>query len=512
MIERFTVMSSNRCNIIKMNCLLMLFAFFAQGCNFWAVEQDVLSADKISEQERSFFITALKELGHAETPDGVMQLTLEECKKLAVRLNFQMRLSTLDHAIKHNEKQNAFLAMFPSAEADFERINRNKEDWKWSSTRGEADPPTSEREYTKDAEKKNDKMQFRFLFNFVDFGISYLAYQQSELKADIELAIIERLRQNIEMDVTRDYLELQTREKYVEIANLNLNFARQRLEFAKSAVKAGEATPLTEAQRQSDVRTAEREIVATKRETEKARLLLCRTVGVPLDLKLITATNMLTHNQLPPLDHTLEELDESAFQKRPELRVKDNELSISAAEAKKILLECLPRPEVFWDWTYDSNKYNLYNTYSESGWRVAWNMFSLPENYLRVKNEKLSKEKIVLEKKEIYLGILAQIRLSYFDCQLAFEDAKDKYDALAIEEDKLLSVKEHFSVGLTHVIEVLEQENTVLRLRKDYLSSACDYLLAFSTLENVSLIRSPMTKTVATNKNSNFKPIFQKGE
>jgi outer membrane protein TolC len=214
----------------------------------------------------------------------------------------------------------------------------------------------------------------------LDFGVSYYEAKES---ADHVLMLEQRRRKVIQL------MMQQVREAYWQAAGAQrlhdqieplLQQARAALDDSRQAQREQLRTPLEALGYQRELLEIMRqlEVVRGHLSEAKPRLASLMDLEPGTDFTLSAAEEFALSDFQMPVD----QMEETALERRPDLIEAQYNERISLDEAHKALLKLLPGIELTAGTHYDSNSFLSYSTWQDAGVRASWNLMSL----LNVKN------------------------------------------------------------------------------------------------------------------------------
>jgi outer membrane protein TolC len=341
-----------------------------------------------------------------EAPSG--PISLEEAQARALRYNLDARLAAHEQAVQHRQVELAPFDLLPRVTASAGYVARDRENVTTSFSR-------STGQVSNDTfigvERNRALADLGFSWNLLDFGASYY---QARQQADRALIAGERRRKTIQsmfQEVESVYWQAMAAERTLPRLDATLAQTRAALRTAEGLERSRALPPADSLRIQRELLEILRQLEAVTAELAMTRARLSALMGLPPGSRYVLAA---APEEAGPaaLPLSLEAMETMALQRRPELRQEAYETRITAAEARRALLQLLPGISLNASVNYDSNTYLLYNNWAEAGLRVAANlvrMASLPQT---LRMNEAQAELAETRRLAISMAVLAQVHIA----------------------------------------------------------------------------------------------------
>ena len=302
-------------------------------------------------------------------------------------------------------------------------------------------------------------------------------------KLSVTQAAFDDYWRNLKADATIDfYNALLAKEllsvdsqAYQNIAELALS---DSLRFAK-----GEITELDMLQSHLEQYRAHQELNGMKTEFMNALVLLDERCGNPS-----RGTRSIEGNlEMPTQNFTLQQLLDSAFKNRSDLRVAEESVSLAEQEEKLAIRERIPDVELVLGANYNTRVRNEEAPAPPfMGYSVG---LTIPLPVLSVnagvrKASMLRQQQAKLQSQSIRNSIQGEVVRAYNVYQASLQKVKVYNDVLMVNAQKVLEGKLYaYQRGETSLLEVLTAQHTFNEIQKDYATCVYDCMVALIELE-----------------------------
>lgn len=302
-------------------------------------------------------------------------------------------------------------------------------------------------------------------------------------KLSVTQAAFDDYWRNLKADATIDfYNALLAKEllsvdsqAYQNIAELALS---DSLRFAK-----GEITELDMLQSHLEQYRAQQELNGMKTEFMNALVLLDERCGNPS-----RGTRSIEGNlEMPTQNFTLQQLLDSAFKNRSDLRVAEESVSLAEQEEKLAIRERIPDVELVLGANYNTRVRNEEAPAPPfMGYSVG---LTIPLPVLSVnagvrKASMLRQQQAKLQSQSIRNSIQGEVVRAYNVYQASLQKVKVYNDVLMVNAQEVLDGKLYaYQRGETSLLEVLTAQHTFNEIQKDYATCVYDCMVALIELE-----------------------------
>lgn len=299
-------------------------------------------------------------------------ITLDEAMARAISYNLDHRQKMMEEALGQRQLDLSNFDMLPRLTTAAGYTTRNHP--LASSSR---DVVTNQESlvpsYSSD---RNDRTaDLGFSFNLLDFGVSY--YQAKE-QADHVLVLEQRRRKVVQL------MMQQVREAYWQAVGAQrlrdriaplLAEAKNSLDESRRTQQEALRSPLYTLNYQHALLDLMHQLEGIRDVLDEAkpRLASLMNLAPGADFTLATPPDFA----VPAFNMPIEQMEETALERRPDLVEASYNERISVNETHKAMAKLLPGIELNLGEHYDSNSLLVYNTWSSAGLSVSWNLFNV---------------------------------------------------------------------------------------------------------------------------------------
>ena len=277
---------------------------------------------------------------------------------------------------------------------------------------------------------------------------------------------------NLKMQVADSYIAVLRLEDAVQVAQSHIHSLESHQKDVKNLFELGVVA-------KNDVLAADVELLNAKQllmqaanvyDNAKARYnqLLTR----PLTAKVELA------KQVPELPKTtLENLNQSALNQRPELLVLNEQIESLHEQTKAMKAGLMPQVALNGGYQYQQNRYQAYEGLWQANVGVDWKLYDGSTNH---KGEALEKQALVLKEQHEELSgqILLQIRQAWLDSQETQQRLQVAKQTILQADENLKVTTDRYQQGLATHTEVIQAEDLRTITHNNLNNANYDFALA----------------------------------
>ena len=338
-------------------------------------------------------------------------LTLDDCLRIAMTNNYDIRLAELDKLIGSFDTQLAFSAFLPQVSASVNYLSYRK------------DPVQTSKNYA---------------YGSGDLGWSVFMpstwFLYDAAKHAQEAAALAA-------DYTRQTIVLQTTAAFYDVR-------------VQGLAEEGYARPWERDQALQIKEAREAELASARRQLVVLKGNLLQLLGFsPLAPVELSAED----EPLEPFDADDETLVLTALSVHPSLSIADRQVVIGESQVREAFCNFLPTLRLFGTWSFTGNDVmSIPANNLSAGFAGAWNIFSGFANHARYKTAKAEREKSELAREQTFLSIMASVVSAHAAVLDAAADAALTRRAYEVAVGKAEDLDARAREGLTPINEALD--------------------------------------------------------
>ncbi|MBE6371967.1 MAG: hypothetical protein E7055_07820 [Lentisphaerae bacterium] len=306
-------------------------------------------------------------------------LTLHDCIKLAMEHNMDIKIQNMEKDAATNMLWAEILGMLPDLTVTNNFTTRSNQP---GSSSKAVEQGGETYDYSTSQDKNINNLSVDLAFSLLDFGLAFFNSQQGHDRVLMKQRQIERLRQNLTLDVVRAYFKVAAAQRAVDITNNLLLQCRNHSEVIDRLEKKKMITPFRAFEEKNRLLTMEKRLTNYTRVYENSCVELRALLGVYPSVNIIVDDTILDKDPVMELPE-IELLEQMAILKRPELYEIDIQRHINILECRKTLLMMLPNVQVYMDLVNNNNSFLYYQTWWELAIRAAYNALKTPQHLAR---------------------------------------------------------------------------------------------------------------------------------
>lgn len=401
-------------------------------------------------------------------------LTLHEAMARAIKYNLDYRLKLMEKAFSEGQLESARYDLLPDLTLNAGYHDRNNLSGSSSQsirTGTESLEPSTSQERTwrtRDA---------TFVWNILDFGVSYAQAKQQANQVLISKERRRKVVQNIIQDIRYAYWRAASAQNLLGQMDEVLKQSNSALTRAGQLESLRLQAPIKSLNYQKALLEIVRQMWAQREELASAKTELASLINLKPGTPFTLATTPESSLKVTPLEFTVEDVEEAALNNRPEVREEHYQARISTLEVKKAMMKMLPGLEISARPSYDSTRFLYNNHWTEAGLNISWNIFNLFTGSSAIKMAESKHEVDEARRMSLNMAVLTQVHLAFQRYNVALKN----YDTAR----KLMKVEERIQSHIKAKQKAnSENELEVIRSMSSALSAKMQHDLSYAELQN----------------------------
>jgi len=435
-----------------------VFAFLALGLGLGgcAVSPDPLNPAAVEARIAEDRAALVADQAPLEGP-----LTLAEAKARALLYNRDRRVAAMQAAFAQRQATAARFDMLPqlTAQAGYAgRSNRSASSSVSILTEQESlEPSTS-------TDRHRITSDVTFMWNILDFAVSYVRAGQQADRFQIALEQQRRVIHTLMSDVTRAWW----RAYAAQALRPRVGPLMQRVERALEQARELEALQLQPVAQSLTYRRTLLDTLAglydLRNHLTNAQLELERLINVPPGSGPVTlAVPAASETALPEdLGVPMPERERLALSRRPELLEEDYRTRIARDEIVASIASLLPAITVDFGWNYDSNSFLVNKTWLDYAGSVSFNLFRVFSAPYRIDIAETGKALADQRRLAVSVTVLAQVHLAEVAYRQARANLALQTESLEVNRRLAEDTARRLAQGQAGELEVIRDETRAL--------------------------------------------------
>jgi len=312
-------------------------------------------------------------------------------------------------------------------------------------------------------------------------GEAYLGYKQARLGREMAAAYVLSCRQQLLFQVTQAYFGLQLAQEKLAVVEQARRTAAAHLKIAQTRFKAGTVV-------RSDVLSAEVHLARLTQEemTAASQVKIGRSaLGTVVGLAEAGERPLAPAPREPaPLPPKLDDLRQTAQQKRPDLKQLELAARVAQQESSKAHFNYLPRLHVVAE--YDVDQRRLFGASADSYTVMAllnFNLFNGLADLARVKETRAKESQARDLKRDLEDRVRHQVTEAILNLKTAHERLQVAKAAVAQARESLRLIRLRYESGLTILVDLLNAEDATKNAELSRVAALFDTYLAQAGLD-----------------------------
>lgn len=331
-------------------------------------------------------------------------------------------------------------------------------------------------------------------------GITQLLYNGGAVGAALDIARLSENNAFLQLDATIDATVFLVREAYynvlltrslITVREANVKLLEEELANQQRRLNAGTVTRFNVLRAEVELANAQPPLIRARNLQRIALINLARLLALdyPPDA-LQPPFRVIGELTYQTSSFELDQLLAQAAQRRPEIRLADQQIAINRRQLTIDRSGVLPRVSAFAGYDFISNRAQNSFDASNHGWRVGlqgqWNVFDGFRAAGQLEQTRARITSAELDSDQTRRDIDAEVRQAYFDWIEARELIQSQRKNVEQATEALRLANSRFDVGAATQLDVLQANVALTDARTNELEARFDYNLAIARLERVT--------------------------
>ncbi|WGV27070.1 TolC family protein [Halotia branconii] len=324
--------------------------------------------------------------------------------------------------------------------------------------------------------------QAQLSYDLYTSGRRQASIKQAEEQVRFNELAVENQSEEIRLNVTTDYYNLQQRDEQVRIAQSSVENAQASLRDAQALERAGVGTRFDVLRSQVNLANSQQDLTNARSQQQIARRQLATRLSLAQSANISTADPVQLAGLWNP---TLEESIVLAYQNRPELQQQLAQRNINEQQRREALSALGPQVSLV-------ASYNLLDEFDDSnsvtdgysvGVRATMNLYDGGAARARAAQAKANAEIAETQFAEQRNQIRFQVEQAFSTQQANLENVQTANAALEQAREALRLARLRFQAGVGTQTDVINSENDLTRAEGNRIQAILDYNRALAQLQ-----------------------------
>lgn len=417
-------------------------------------------------------------------------LTLHEAQARALKYNYDARLKLMEEALANAQLDLSHYDLLPrlTASAGYSARNNDALSSSVSLVNGQL-VPINPPFYSGAQERNRDTYNAVFVWNVLDFGVSYVRAQEQAAQTLMANERKRKVVQNIMQDVRHAYWRAYGAQKSLPQLDVLLKQVDNALVRSRGLEEKRLMSPIDALSYQRGLIDLYQQIVKQRQELVVAKTELAAQIDVKPGTEFTLADNEdMSMKSIPSLLllGNMDSLDQAALANRPELREEDYRKQVSVLEARKALFSLLPGIEINASTNHDSNRFLYNNDWSEVGVAISMNLLRA-FSYPAMKRSQEAQAKLDDTRRvALSMAVLAQVRIA----GQRYRESVADYDISSQSADVDGRIEQHMVAG------VKANSETDMMLLRAKVKAALSDMQRYTSYANLQMAYARLANSV----------------
>jgi outer membrane protein TolC len=337
--------------------------------------------------------------------------------------------------------------------------------------------------YNYSRDKATRKFDLELSWNLLDFGISYYQQRQAFNRFRISEQIRRRVIQNLKLDVTKTFWQMQVSRAAMQIAEKLIDRLQKREKILLNQMESRLVSEIDVLETTTALSEMKMKMSGFEQEFKKHKHKLATLMGLTkqLDFELAPVDFSI---EIEKMDINLKSLETEALRQRPELYEQDLKELINVDEARITVTKMAPNASIFYRFNYDADSHLYYNDWHDVGLKLSFDLLSIPYKKSRQREVIKTKELIKKSRLSIAAAILTQLNIAVVDYEYTIQKYRQTKDIESKREQLMEGRRRHAKLGNGKIEDVLKSEGRHLFSQVASLSTYADLMIAKQRIFN----------------------------
>lgn len=421
-------------------------------------------------------------------------LTLQQALDLSQRNNRELQVTELELRRSQAALREARAALYPNVgtQADLSRTQSASAQLAIRE-RGGSDaglPPEFVQQSQGDATSNNLTGTVELNYNVYTAGRRSATIRAAQEQVRFNELEVERLREQLRLDTTNNYYDIQEAAEQIRIAQAAVENAQISLRDAQALERAGLGTRFDVLRAQVQLANATQDLTQALSRQRIAQRRLAQQLSLPPNANLNAGDPVAVADRWTP---TLEETIIQAFENRAELAQQLAQRNISRARRRVALAEYGPQVSIF-------ANYNVLESFDDNlgpedgyaiGARVGLTLFDGGAARARAAQEEANIAIAETQFANTRDQVRFQVEEAYNELRANFENIQTAAVAVEQAEESLRLARLRFQAGVGTQLDVTNAETELTEAQSNRLQAILNYNRALAALERAVSILPP---------------------
>lgn len=453
--------------------LLLSIGIFPCSCTTLNIDNECICAYREMNAESDRYAL------HRDLNIPMNPLTLEEIVAITINRNLDLLVKAYEYEIQREVLTGQQMRTLPNLIFDLQGSDRNKNTGSSSLSLTPGIPPAPP---SISLDRAITQYNLTFMYNLLDFGMAYFKSQEEMNNTYIKMMEFERLRQNLVLDVYKQYWKAIVAKKAVEKGKHIIEKTQKEIQAYQEQKELKTVSLLLFWREQDRLLRMQKQIHIYEKEYHIALFSLGLLMGLPANIKFQLAEPILS--SLPTELNAPYTYVNIALRTRPELYSYDFQEDSALEEAKAAIWQMLPGLEGSLATNFNSNSFLIYHDWLSASYRLLWNIFSIPRLYAE-KNQACWKRAFAIESRiNMTAAVMSQLFLSLAIYHDNLEDFEITSQINRTNVELFGTAQVEYEVGKINHPDLLEFESQAYLAEIEALKSYGESRIALEQINN----------------------------
>ncbi|MBF0187226.1 MAG: TolC family protein [Magnetococcales bacterium] len=358
------------------------------------------------------------------------KIGLYDAMARALTHNLDYRVKLLERAVAIDELDLSRYELLPKIAANAGLSFRDR--YEGSSSLSIASGERTE-EFSASADILKRTSDVGLVWNVLDFGASYFQARQDADRILIAEENRRRIIHTLIQEVRWHFWMAASVQSLEQMVAPVIQAAQSALSDARNIERELLQPPLQILRFQRALVDVIRRMKDIQHEMVLSKSRLASLINLPPGTNYVLEIPEDAFQSVPELSLSIEEMEEIALTRRPELRELVYSGRITANETRKAMVRMLPGLEFNYSLKMDSNSFLQHAMWEEAGLRVTWNLLNIVTIPQKLRHARDQKTVARVRRLAMHMTVLSQVHLAYRRFENARRQVTDAREVLRLD-------------------------------------------------------------------------------
>lgn len=396
-------------------------------------------------------------------------LSLEECVSLAFQNNRSLHMARRKIFIGMDLRRELFGQILPQIKAEGQLSTRNN------------DPGINSGGISfKTGVKESGITRLSMIVPIYSFGQAWSTLEARDWEIEGLRSDARTVREDLRFAVSQAYFQILEAQEIQSVVKKSLEVLEKQLAISQKYLSQGLVAKNDVLSVRVQMAQRKQDYIRAGNNVEIARATLNRMMGIPIN----TSLNLKRVLKTVPWKGSFSRCLQAALISRPDLKSLYQKIQALQAKYRATRAEYFPSIYGFGDYNYTMENRVLNQQWFSGGIAFQWSLLSGGNTYVKMGRKKKEIEMALDLYRERADDLTLEIKKACLNTQEASQRISLAQETISLADENLRIIRDRYQQGLVRSVDVLEEEERLVRAQSNYYQALYDYHKAYAALVN----------------------------